>query len=422
MNGKNINNAPSTSVVIPFYMIGAMFWLITTLIILLNAKNLNAPSFHPLFLGLTHFTVLGFISTIIFGALHQLLPVIFLTKLYSEMLAKFSLFTIVAGTLIMATSMIFVPSSSFQLTGGILLWSSFLAYSINIAATFFTKPTGKIEGLLILSAAINLFITSCLGIVMLLNRFTDITIFSNFKILPLHILFGTVGWMMQLIIGVSSVLLPMFFLNHKPNRSFLRITFIGIHLALISGLLSLLLVKELFYWAQIIFVLIAALGYLLFIFKSYKGRVKKKLDAGMTLTVRSFISLLAVSFLLIAVNSPFVDLFSSLEIWKIIGFTFFFGFVALLIFGQTFKTLPFIVWLHQYKGLIGKKTIPYPKDLYSERSILQLHYIHVGGLLLLLFGILSKLQLFSFFGAVLFVTAAVLYVIQVVKIVNHKSV
>ena len=48
------------------------------------------------------------------------------------------------------------------------------------------------------------------------------------------------------------------------------------------------------------------------------------------------------------------------------GFMIFFGWITALIFGMTFKTLPFIIWNKVYHLQAGLGKTPNPKDLFSS--------------------------------------------------------
>ena len=90
--------------------------------------------------------------------------------------------------------------------------------------------------------------------------------------------------------------------------------------------------------------------------------------------------------------------------------------------GQTYKTLPFIIWLKVYRGRIGKVKLPLPKDLFSEKVAIAQLWLFALGFLLLLTGISSTTNcLVSTGGTVLFLSVA-LYNYNVLKIIFHKPI
>lgn len=95
------------------------------------------------------------------------------------------------------------------------------------------------------------------------------------------------------------------------------------------------------------------------------------------------------------------------------------GFVSLMIIGQTYKTLPFIVWLHKFGALAGKEKTPLPKDLYNE-SIANAHFlIFMTAYPIFLSGILLSQLLLLKIGSGLLILVALLYNINVFRIISY---
>ena len=89
--------------------------------------------------------------------------------------------------------------------------------------------------------------------------------------------------------------------------------------------------------------------------------------------------------------------------------------------GQTYKTLPFIIWLHVYRNRIGKSDIPFPKNLYSELiSKTQLVFFALG-FLVFFAGILMLNEFIITLGGVLMFISSVLYSFNTIKIIKHKA-
>jgi hypothetical protein len=91
------------------------------------------------------------------------------------------------------------------------------------------------------------------------------------------------------------------------------------------------------------------------------------------------------------------------------------GFISALILGQTFKTLPFIIWMHKYQHLVGKQPVPQPKDLYSDGLVKVQNFTYLGGFIILLAGTALFNQKLILFGGSLLVITALLYCTQVFK-------
>jgi hypothetical protein len=142
----------------------------------------------------------------------------------------------------------------------------------------------------------------------------------------------------------------------------------------------------------------------------------------MKLSAAAFMMLgISVLFGLFSVITPdlFTDIQNRIDITY--GFLILFGFLTSLVLGQTYKTLPFIIWLHRYKSLVGKFKVPLPVELYSDRMANIHYYTYLVGMLFMIIGILSNNVLALKAGASCLLITAILYNYNVFKIIFHKT-
>ncbi|MBI3110020.1 MAG: hypothetical protein HYZ01_00465, partial [Ignavibacteriales bacterium] len=85
------------------------------------------------------------------------------------------------------------------------------------------------------------------------------------------------------------------------------------------------------------------------------------------------------------------------------------GFFSMLIVGQMYKIVPFLVWFHTFSDKVGKEPVPMLKDMFNERLGSVQFWIMNGGVVLVLIGlgssqpILAKVGLIAvFMGSILF--------------------
>lgn len=171
----------------------------------------------------------------------------------------------------------------------------------------------------------------------------------------------------------------------------------------------------------VIVILIGVCFYLSYLLEAYNKRLKKQLDIGMKQSVFSFImlfvSVIIMTFLILATRTL---AHLTLPMTIAFGSTILIGFVSTLIMGQTYKTLPFIVWLHMYRNKMGKIGIPFPKDLYSEKvAQIQLGSFALGFVVFFV-GVLLKQENLVQVGGVFLLFSSILYVFNSLKIVLHK--
>ncbi len=423
--GLSTKNAPSPKVVVPHYAAGVLFFLVAAVLILIKSESVTQFYFGPDILAVTHLLVLGWITLIIFGALYQLIPVVMEVKLKSELLAHISLYSMILGVLMLShTFMTSYISGNWEFyTAAVFIGLSVVLFAVNVVLTALKTKQKTVENLFIVTSGAWLLLTILLGIFIPLNTAEGWLPKSNLILLKVHMHIGVLGWFLTLVTGVASKLLPMFFIAHKLKIKFLKASYIGINLGLI--LLAVALYSEnfgaLFYTA----IVLTATGFGLFIrynFDAFKARLRKKLDIGMRITVWAFafLGIALVAGILSAVNLEVLSSVSN-SLKMVYGSSLILGFLTSLIFGQMYKTLPFIVWLKLYQDKVGKFKTPMPAAMYSE-LVAKLHfYTHLSAMFMLFGGMLSGMVILTQIGAVLLVATALLFGFNTLRIIFHKQ-
>ena len=421
MNQIASQNAPSPKVVVPHFVFGSLTWLAVSLLIMFNPEAFTQHFFNPLLLSITHLLALGWITMIIFGALYQLIPVIMEVKLYSERFALISFVLLALGSVILAYSFWQFSFHTMLFVGATFVVTAVVFFVTNVLITAYSSKKKNIERIFIITAVIWLLFTVLAGLTLAINFVFPFLDTPNLELLKLHAHAGIVGWFIQLIIGVSSKLLPMFMVSHNLTTKKLTYAYFLINIGLLFGIVSLFIQWKYGVILSVISVVLGIFSYLSFLFEAYKKRVKKRLDIGMKQSALSFAVLVIPLFLILSFVFNF-GFFNNLTLPLSVayGSTIFIGFISSLIMGQTYKTLPFIIWLKVYRGRIGKVTLPLPKDLYVEKVAIAQLWLFAIGFLFLLIGITTtKNSILSAGGAVLFLSVT-LYNFNILKIIFHK--
>lgn len=422
MNQIASQNAPSPKVVVPHFVFGALTWLVVTLLIVFRPEAFTQHFFNAELLAITHLLVLGWITMVIFGALYQLLPVIMEVKLYSETLAKISFFLLGIGTILLSFTFWQFSFGTLMYIAGAFIVTSVGLFVANVLLTAHSSNKKVIERSFIVSSAIWLLFTVMAGLTLAVNLSHPFLKVSHIELLKLHAHAGIAGWFIQLIIGVSARLLPMFMVSHNVSTGRLKFTYYAVNAGLVAGLVSLYIQFK----TGVIFstglVVAGIIIYLLFLVDTYKKRVKKQLDIGMKQSVLSFAILVIPLFLIFLVLFNFNFLKTlTLPLSIAYGSAIILGFITSLVMGQTYKTLPFIVWLKVYKGRVGKVILPLPKDLYSEKVALAQTWLFATGFGVLLTGISTTTEKLIMAGGTALLLSVILYNFNLLKIVFHKS-
>lgn len=421
MSELNSNNAPDASVVKPHFIFGSLSLFVLSVMIILADTNLLGAYFNTKILAITHMAVLGWASMIVFGALYQLIPVVFETTLYSEKLAKFTFWLFGFSVLFLTYAFWIGAFSTLLIYASILTFSALLLFIINVVLSYKNSKKKNISSKFVIAAIFWLAITELIGTLIVLNFkynfFTEI----HLHYLKIHATIGLLGWFLLLIIGIGSILIPMFLISHQLNESKLKKSFLLINIGLLGLVVNWFFINSILFDSLFWFAIaIGTLFFFSYVLESYKKRMRKKLDIGMKHTMISMASVFLPMLISLIVLYRFeLDSSTLFRVTTLYGFTIIFGFITTLILGQTYKTLPFVVWLEKYKGLVGKTKTPLPRELYSEKIAAAHFYIYLLFIISMILGfVLNNIWLIRI-GSYAMLLVAILYNINVFKIVFH---
>lgn len=421
MNGLQTANAPSPKIVVPHFVAGSLAFVIATSLLFISAGEWHNLYFHPKLIAITHIMVLGWATMIAFGALYQLVPVVYETSLFSEKLASVTFYLYIVSIIFLSYSFWVSSFSELLLYSSLLMFFSLLMFIINLAMTYRKRKKSNIQSRFISTALLWLALTELLGTIVALNFKYNFLSQNHIHYLKIHAHIGLLGWFILLIIGASSILIPMFMISHQVKSEKLKYSYYLINFGLIGLTLNWFIGQTRI--GEILFGLLIVSGILLYmvhIFQLYKHRIRKLLDTGLKLSI-SAIALMAlpllISLIISGINLDY-EVISRLSL--VYGFGIIFGIISTIILGQIYKTLPFIVWLKVYQPYVGKFKTPLPRELYSESIIKIQMIIYLTGYGTVLSG-LGFQHLFTIKGGLfLIIITSVLNLINVIKITFHK--
>lgn len=409
--------------VVTHYGVAAVFFFSLPLMMLFSVKAFTGHYFHPQILAITHMAALGWGTMIIFGASYQLIPVVLETELQSKKLAWISFSLFLPGVIALVYSFwIFVPGIHMQ-CGAVLLLIAILLFTINVYLTGKKKEQQTIQEDFIFTACLFLFFTAALGTALVFNFTTPVFQQDQLHFLKIHAHLGIAGWFLLMIIGVSSKLVPMFLVSSYQNTRLLSFSYYTI----VSAVL-LFAIDSYFFGINYKTYIIAVVGvtgimaYLLFIIKCFRSRLRKRVDIPMMSTLISF-TLLTIAIVII----PFIIYYHlksnpvSIRYSLTYGVLLLMGWVTALILGQTFKTLPFIVWIKHYEHLTGKVKTPMPADIFNT----DLLKVQSAGFMLFCMtfipGCFFALPWLMYVGLVSLLITALAYLSNVIIVLFHKT-
>jgi hypothetical protein len=401
----NFTFAPPSKLVTSFFISGAFFYLLAS-IVFYGLDFLNIAYLDPQAVGFIHLFMLGFMMSVIFGAMYQLISVVLEIPLYSNDLAFAHLGLFLVGIVPFIISFLYDGAFAYLGYGSTLLYVSFLLYIVNVLLSIKKIEKFEIKAYFILTIHIILFVGVTIGLLTSLGLVHGDLGFNSVDLAHKHIvlvLFGFAGGLMSII---ATVLIPMFMLSHNFNKKISNFILAGIILASISALFSWFVLAKIF-----IMVTIVAFAYQ--VYDIFTKRIRKHIDVYAQDMISSGAFLLLTVLLL-----PFI---SNELVMKIFVLFLILGFISSFIIGHIYKIVPFLVWNEKFAPLVGKEKVPMLADMVDEKFAQIEFNSKLATIAFLTFGIILKSSFLIMLGKVLFILNALLVVYNVIYIFRFKG-
>lgn len=422
MTGLQTTNAPSHKNVIPHFVVGSLVFLISMILLFFTANEWMNLYFSPKLIAIVHLLVLGWGTMIAFGALYQLIPVVYETSLFSEKLAKIT-FVIYTLSVVFLTYTFWVASFFHLLFyASLTMFFSLILFIINLSITYRKRTKSNISSRFITTALFWLALTVIVGTLTALNFKFHFFNQSHLQYLKIHAHIGLIGWFVMLIIGASSILIPMFVISHQTNTKTLNISYLLINIGLLGLSINWFLHSyKLLELLMILSIFVGIGNYLRYVYLVFKTRIRKVLDTAMKMTFISLI-ILIITLIISGILTGFQLMnISKMSIIILYGSSIIIGFISTIILGQIYKTLPFIVWLKVYQPYVGKFKTPLPRELYSEKWLKIQMYVYLIGLAILVNGIVFQQLSIIKIGVSFLIITATINLVNVLKITFHQQ-
>lgn len=351
--------APPFKLIAPYFVIGMLSFVFSSLLLFgFDVESIN--SMDNTTLSWVHIFLLGFVMMIIFGAMAQLVPVVLEVGHFAVELYYIIYPLLFIGTLMMGYG--FLSSPALLPYGGIIVLISLLIF---VLETFLTISKVKKLNLVMSSvvlANVFLFLGLIFGILMALGYAGTIDI-DVVALLKAHIYLVLAGYVGITIMGMSLVLLPMFWLSHsfswKPVTYALYMISFGVVAVMLSSLFDSQILEYLGYG----FTVIALCLYFYQVYIIFKTRVRMDKDIYLKSLLFSYVSLFVI--IIMGVTYIFTP---SQNLLLTIGWLSFLGYITFIINGHLYKIVPFLVWYQRFSPLIGKQKVPMLVDMVPVKS------------------------------------------------------
>ena len=366
-NGLSLDQAPPISVVFRFFLSGALFGILSGILILIFQTDiLNPHSTEALML--THTLTLGVMLSFMFAALFQMLPVIAGVILPAPVKkANLLQYPFILGVLSLLLGF-YTSSTWFFLLASILLGGSIFYITAVMLKDLIKLPnhSASSKGMMVALSSLVIVILLALYMTGTLSGFLQGTYYSVVK--ESHYSFGLFGWISLLIVAISFQVIEMFYVTPaypKFVSGYLPFNILGL---LLLGLTLSVIIPTV--WAVIdIFLALVLGGYALITLKRLTQRKRPLTDATVWFW-RLGLSSLILSMILILIT-----LFTEAEVLKQLSYIFFATFALSIVFAMFYKIVPFLTWFHL--NAQGYFTAPMMHEVIHPKTAMKHLYIHL---------------------------------------------
>ena len=343
--------------------------------------------------GFLHIFFVGFVMSIIIGALYQLTSVI-LEKPFSTIKgAMLNLAVYCVGIAAMGYGMI-SGKTGFIHGGGMALFLALLFFGTTYIVSFMDNEKKSFAAFMLFVSAIFLLAGISLGFCLLMILSGTLPMDFMFA-LKFHVYF-VLGFVFFIIVGVATVLLPMFALAHDLKFTLSKFAF-GFYI--LAGVL--LFFSEIYAYFAFGAAIICFVAEALYILKK---RVRKAYDYW---NVNIALSLVAFVLFCVLVAADRYDM---------AVFMLIYGFLFAFIAAHLYKIAPFLIWYHYVAPFVGKTKVP----LLDQMILKKPAYIGIGfnalGLALYELGVWLEIKSLAHCGVASLLVSIVLVAINIINV------
>lgn len=341
--------------VAPYFIGGIVFNILAMLSLTGGEASMALNDYRVL--GWVHLYLIGFVMMSIIGAMGQMSVVV--GEVYH---AYPDLFRWIFPLLGIGTAMLsagFYGNPQWMMVGGALLLGALGLFGTDL---FFTLRRSLRRTAIIRSMQWSTFflgIGLLIGLAMASGYAGMSTLeASGFRNAHVFALIG--GYVMINIMGVSTVLLPMFGACDRPADNDYTIGF-----AMMSAAVGMMVVSLWIPWLSIVSFVVAmgsVIYYMIRVYRIFTSKKRPYSDIWERSVAVAFVSLLAA-----VVCGMYGVVYESEQGIKIAFWLFASGFLGFLISAHLYKIVPFLVWFERFAPLIEERAVPPMHELLPKR-------------------------------------------------------
>lgn len=348
--GLSLNTIPPVLIPLRFFLSAPVFGILAALLILYYGPEIWTSRWLPGSLALTHLMTIGFMLMVMVGALYQFIPVMVGQLIpWGNRLVPIIHSLLIIGTLSLAAGFLTQINSLYWLAL-ISLGLSTTLFALSLLPLLIARLKEHLIVFILRILFVVLLFTIGFGLYMLLVYAYPVAGMEFREFTNIHALWGLIGWVVLLIMAVSSQVIPMFFVTPQFSVRYLKLSSLFI-VMILTGLFlietNLLQNDLLMLFLQLLLSVI--LSFVAFYILSLINQRKRKLP---DVTINFFRVSLGSLFIAVlfwwVFQSGFVLQLNALQIQFefTIALLLIYGLALSAIIGMLQKIVPFIIYLN----------------------------------------------------------------------------
>ena len=365
------------------YFAVAIVWLLLAEVLIVAGFGFPGSDIGgPDTLVIVHMVCIGWLSTVLCGALFQFVPVLVARPLYAERWTLPALALLTLGLTVLLAGFLtlggHVNGPPWLLpVGASLLIAGFALVVANLGMTLWSARPLPGPARFVAGGLASICVTAAFGGLFSLvlsgtaigAQWPDLLVSG----VPIHAIAGLGGWLTFTAMGVSYRLLAMFMLAPDNDARLGRLAWLAGIAALAVGLVGGVLALWRMTGLNLALLLAAAAALLSVtaygrdVLGLYRARKRRALELNTRMSLVALASLVAVAML----SAAFVATGSFPSHVGALVFLVAFGWLTGLVLANLYKIVPFLTWLETYGPVMGRVPTPRVQDLVAERRALK---------------------------------------------------
>lgn len=397
-------------IIAPYFLGAVIFYIFSMSFLLLMQPDMALRDFR--LIGWVHTYMIGFVMMVIIGAMGQLSVVV--GEIHHRYPKVFGwIWPLLAmGTLLLITGFYFVPS--FLPIGGGVILSALSLFTFNLFITLHNSRRRTSITRSMQWSTLFLGLGLVVGVMMALGYAGMISIdTTQWRMGHIFAVFG--GYVMLNIMGVSTVLLPMFGACNRPSDRDHTISFYTMIVSVSVMILASALQIQWLERVALLFGMGSVGFYMVQVYRIFTSKKRGYSDIWERSVAVAFIALV------LSMGLGIYGVLSGNE--KAIALSFWFltaGFLGFLITAHLYKIVPFLVWFERYAPYLDEREVPMLHQLLPTQWASVQWGLGVSGLIFTALAIgLANVMLWKI-GVFLLIGAGIVLLAILVKLLRDK--